>query len=255
MFLSGNADKEFAFNMINGDVWGKVAVDGSVFVRSFGFGTRLTCSGDAANQATLIASGADVDVTGEIQCGNLVTANTTTVTGVSFRNGQAIAGDITALTGLDLAAVASDLASASSSLCSAQGTAATVGAGNRITFAGSDSASQTFTITTAQLAAASWISFAFDDASAVQQVVVNVIGDDDVEFSGFDLNIGGVANGRMTWNVCSATSVSVSSFNFQGNLLAPLADVSLTNAQINGNVAARTLTGTGSGEVHLPQCP
>jgi hypothetical protein len=55
VFLSGNADRQFAFNMTNGDVWGKVAVDGSVFARSFGFGTRLTCSGDAANQATLIA--------------------------------------------------------------------------------------------------------------------------------------------------------------------------------------------------------
>ena len=120
MFLSGNADKEFAFNMTNGDVWGKVAVDGSVFARSFGFGTRLTCSGDAANQATLIAyvsttyffvsteseltnylhsSGSTVDVTGEIQCGNLVTPASTTVTGVSFRNGQAITGDITSITG------------------------------------------------------------------------------------------------------------------------------------------------------------
>ena len=49
--------------------------------------------------------------------------------------------------------------------------------------------------------------------------------------------------------------MSVSGFNFQGNLLAPSADVSLSNAQINGNVAARTLTSTGSGEVHLPQCP
>ena len=130
-----------------------------------------------------------------------------------------------------------------------------MGAGNRLTFAGSDSASQTFTITTAQLAAASWIRFAFADASAVEQVVINVVGNDAVEFSGFDVDIGGVANGRITWNVCSARSVSVSSFNFQGNVLAPLADVSLTNAQINGNVAARTLTGVGSGEVHLPQCP
>jgi choice-of-anchor A domain-containing protein len=91
--------------------------------------------------------------------------------------------------------------------------------------------------------------------SVVKQVVVNVVGSDAATFSGFDTNTGGLTSGQLTWNICSATSVSISSFNFQGNLLAPLADVSLTNAQINGNVAARTLVGTGSGEVHLPTCP
>jgi choice-of-anchor A domain-containing protein len=255
VFLSGNPANEFALNMINGDVWGKVAVDGSVRARSFGIGTRLTCTAAEASQATLIASGSTVDVTGEIQCGNLVTPASTAVTGLSFRNGKAITGDITAITGVDFDAIESALSSASSSLCSAAGTAATVGSGNGVTFTGSNSASQTFTITAAQLADASSIRFAFADASAVQQVVVNVVGSGTVDFSGFDTNLGGLANGRITWNICSATRVTVSAFNFQGNLLAPLADVVISNAQINGNVAARTLTSTGSGEVHLPQCP
>jgi choice-of-anchor A domain-containing protein len=130
-----------------------------------------------------------------------------------------------------------------------------VGSGNGVTFTGSNSSSQTFTITTAQLAAASSVRFAFPTASAVQQVVVNVVGSGVADFSGFDTNLGGLSNGRVTWNVCSATRVTISGFNFQGNLLAPLADVVISNAQINGNVAARTLTSTGSGEVHLPQCP
>ena len=102
---------------------------------------------------------------------------------------------------------------------------------------------------------ASSIRFAFSDASTVQQVVVNVVGTDATSFSGFDVNLGGLTSGQVTWNVCSSTSVNITNFNFQGNLLAPLADVVITNAQINGNVAARTLTGTGSGEVHTPQCP
>jgi choice-of-anchor A domain-containing protein len=183
-----------------------------------------------------------------------VTPNTTEVISLSFRNGQAITGDVLALTGIDFPAVAASLSAASSSLCSATGTAASVGSGNRITFAGSNSASQTFTITTAQLRTASWIGFTFTDASAVEQVVVNVVGTDAVTFSGFDVSLGGIANGRVTWNICSATSVSVSAFNLQGNLLAPLADVVISNTQINGNVAARTLVSRGSGEVHLPQC-
>jgi hypothetical protein len=55
VFLSGNPATEYTLNMTNGDVWGKVAVNGSVYARSFGVGTRLTCTAAEATQATLIA--------------------------------------------------------------------------------------------------------------------------------------------------------------------------------------------------------
>lgn len=244
--------------MTNGDVWGKVAVDGSVVARSFGFGTRIQCTADAANAATVIASGSSVSfANGAVDCGNLVTPASTTVSGVNFNNGQAVTGDIEALTGLNFADVSASLSSASNALCSAEGISASVGSGNRITLAStaSGAAQITFTLTTAQLASASWVRFAIADVASVEQIVVNLVGDDAVDFSGFDTDLGGVSNGLITWNVCSATSVTVTAFNFQGNLLAPTADVSLSNAQINGNVAARTLTGSGSGEVHTPVCP
>jgi choice-of-anchor A domain-containing protein len=257
VFLSGNPSVQYAFNLTNGDVWGKVAVAGSFFARNFGVGTRISCTGNASSDATLIVSGSAVDFTGAVDCGNLVTPATTTVRGVNFNNGKAVTGDIFALTGLNFSAVASSIASASSSLCSSSGgIAATVGSGNRITLGSTSSASQlTFTLTTAQLASASSIRFALSNVAAVEQIVVNVVGDGAVDFSGFDTDLGGLSNGVITWNICSATSVSISAFNFQGNLLAPLADVTLNNAQINGNVAARTLSGTGSGEVHAPVCP
>jgi hypothetical protein len=83
----------------------------------------------------------------------------------------------------------------------------------------------------------------------------------------------------ITWNICSATTVNINAFNFAGNLLAPLSDVIVGNAQVRepalwpfsssrtarrphhpssskqqivGNVVARSFTGTGGGEVHLP---
>jgi choice-of-anchor A domain-containing protein len=151
VFLSGNPANQFAFNLTNGDVWGTVAVDGSLFARNVGIGTRISCTGTATTQATVIVSGPTVDFTGEIQCGDLVTPNTTDVTGVSFRNGQAVTGDILTITGLDFAATESALASASSSLCGTNATSASVGSGNGVTFVGAGTTTQTFTITTAQL--------------------------------------------------------------------------------------------------------
>lgn len=94
----------------------------------------------------------------------------------------------------------------------------------------------------------------FNLGSPVQSVVVNVQGTR-VSFSGFQTETGGLASGLITWNFCSATSVTIRNFGFEGNLLAPLADVTVENAQIAGLVAARSLSGTGSGEVHLPTCP
>lgn len=250
----------FAFDLINGDVEGRTAVGGSVFASSFGFGTRITCGATQASQATLIATGSAVTVNGEIQCGNLVTPTTTVVApGLSFRNGRAITGDVLSLTGLDFAAVGASLSSASSTLCSSAGAIpATIGAGNRVTFTATNAQSQPiiFSITADQLASAT--AFTFNVGNPGATVVVNVLGGSSVTFSNFDAALNGLVSGRLTYNICSATTVNIAGFNFMGNLLAPLSDVTITRGQITGLVAARTLTspvGGNSGEVHLPNCP
>lgn len=191
---------------------------------------------------------------GQLSCGNLVAPAATNVTGISFANGQLITGDVSAITGINFTSIQSALSSNSSNFCSSQGVNATVGAGNRITFTGSNNFTQIFTINASVLASASAITFNFSNASAVGEVIVNVVGSN-VTFSGFDTNLGSLPAGLLTWNICSANNVSISSFNFRGNLLAPNASVTIGNAQIAGLVAARTLTGTGGGEVHLPTCP
>jgi len=130
-----------------------------------------------------------------------------------------------------------------------------VGSGGSVTLTTSLSGAVLFTVTTAQLNAATSLNFVYANASSITEVIVNVVGSGSLTLTNFQIFTGGVNSAFYTYNLCSATTLTITSFGLLGNLLAPFTDITINNGNINGNVVGLSLRGTGSGEVNLPTCP
>ncbi len=80
-------------------------------------------------------------------------------------------------------------------------------------------------------------------APAGSTVVVNVAGTA-TSFNGGSINISGVDSHSVIFNFNSATTLSISSFAFNGTILAPTANVTGSYGQLNGQLVANSLAGT-----------
>ena len=63
-------------------------------------------------------------------------------------------------------------------------------------------------------------------------------------FNGGSINITGTDTRNVIFNFGSATSLTLSSIGFNGTILAPLADITGTYGNVNGQVIANSLAGT-----------
>lgn len=257
VLLVGRPDVEFDFDMSNGQVEGRVAVNGGLRALGFGMGSRVVpCD---ASTAALVVDGAEsrINFQGGLQCGNLVaepSARVTALPGFNSGNNRLVRGDVFSLTGLDFMAEATRAQATADAVCSGGGVAATVSPWREITFQGSASApaQQSFVVQAADLNQASSARFVYAQPSAVESVVVAVMGGQvsGVSLSNFGINNGGVSGGRITFVVCDAPRVTLRGFGLEANLLAVDSQVTLENGQITGRIIAQTLT--GSGGIRLP---
>lgn len=104
-----------------------------------------------------------------------------------------------------------------------------------------------FNIDAASLLSQPYFSLAIN-AAAGAEVVINVSGSTAAFVNG-QVSLQGIDPSHVLYNFYEATTLSFASMNFQGTVLAPDADVSLTNGQLWGGLIADSLT--GNGEVHL----
>jgi hypothetical protein len=124
----------------------------------------------------------------------------------------------------------------------------------------------------------------FENQSGTSEVIINVMreaGDStaSLTFSNFGVDLGSSLSARsVLWNVCGGTDlIVIQSFELPGTetraetrahtlltrcwwccdtgaLLAAGADVTLQNAKVRGQVVARTLRGSGGGQIVNPPC-
>jgi choice-of-anchor A domain-containing protein len=123
----------------------------------------------------------------------------------------------------------------------ANGTTTTAWGG--ITLTGTDATLDVFNLSGAALSKANSLRI---DAPSTATIVVNIDGDSDsMKNFGFTL-MPGVDASNILYNFSTATSLSLSGINIQGSVLAPFAAVNFGNGQLNGNLIAYSLTGSGT---------
>jgi choice-of-anchor A domain-containing protein len=244
--------------MSNGQVEGRVAVNGGVRAIGFEMGSRVTPCDSSTPALVVGGSGAAqpiIDFVGGLQCGNLVadaTARVIALPGFNSGNNRLVRGDVFNLTGLDFDNEAVRAQATADAVCSGGGVSATVSLWREITFQqgapAAGATQQSFVVQAADLNQASSARFVFAQPSAVAKVVVAVQGGQasgGVSLTNFWINNGGVSGARITFVVCEAPRVTLRGFGLEANLLAVDSRVTLENGQITGRVIAQTLSGSG----------
>ena len=81
-------------------------------------------------------------------------------------------------------------------------------------------------------------------------VVVNVDGTSD-SMQNMSISLNGVDNQHVLYNFSQATSLTVNQIGVEGTILAPNANVTFTDGQINGTLIAQSVSGQGESHQHL----
>jgi hypothetical protein len=100
VFLLGGGSGNYTFDLINGDVEGRVASNGNFRAINFGVGSRLgSCN---ASTPTLVIGGAgsSINFSGGLQCGSLVTESSADIISLpGFANGELVQGSVSSIAG------------------------------------------------------------------------------------------------------------------------------------------------------------
>ena len=233
-----------AFNMHDTDAQGRLAVGGNATLRSYGVGTGIPNSHGTRDDLIV---GGNVNYTwGQVFNGNLVAGGTRTLTGVGIPNGTARQQSGVA----DFAGVQADL-TAKSALWGGLGPNGTV-ANNwgSLVLAGTNAKLNIFSLDASQLSGVYGLSIS---APPTSTVLINVTGTSVVmQYMGITLQ-GGLKAGHVLFNFPQATSLTLAGVGVQGSVLAPNAAVKFDNGQLNGDLIASSLCGTG--QLHnVPPC-
>ncbi|MCW1916070.1 choice-of-anchor A family protein [Luteolibacter sp. GHJ8] len=237
-------------NESNTDAEGRVAVAGNATLNGYGVGSSFSSSPSSAGNSLVV--GGNLVMNGEVQYGNLVHGGT-------LSGGFGVPrGSITHGSAVDFNTTNSYLLNASSywgGLASTGNTA--VQAWGGIYLSGSNSDLNIFTLSGAALASTNTLAI---DAPSGSTVLVNVTGDYSrmfqMGFSFWDINNDGrgtVSRQNVIYNFVDATSLDLGGVGIQGSILAPRATVNFNNGNIDGNLIAGNLFGSGEAHNYLFQ--
>jgi choice-of-anchor A domain-containing protein len=77
------------------------------------------------------------------------------------------------------------------------------------------------------------------NAPGTSTVIVNVSGKS-INWSNFGVSLGGIDRTKVLFNFYEATSITFTNIGLEGSLLAPTANLYLTNGSVNGNAIAQS---------------
>jgi choice-of-anchor A domain-containing protein len=230
VFVTGNLTQN------NTDVGGGVGVGGTATLSSWSAGAQLP---QAATRLDLLVAGNLSLTNGSTPNGAALYGGTATLSGTSF-----FGGIMQGASPISFSAEASSLAAASAAIGAIAPNGTETDSYGSITLTGTSSGVNVFSVTGSDLAAANGLTIT---APAGSTVVVNVTGTiDTAQNFGFTFN--GVTRENTLFNFYQATSLTLSGIGFDGTILAPLAAVSFNNGQLNGQIFAASLSGTGEVE-------
>jgi len=234
---------------VNADAHGRVAVGGNATLTGFGTASELPAAGAGD---TLIVGG-DLNYNGgQVFEGDVVVGGTV-ISAPSIRNGTLKSGN--PINFAEAEQFYQDYSTQLGNLA-ANGTVIKESWGE-LRLTGNSSDLNVFELGASDLASATSFHLNFDSNSTV---LVNVTGnpfalDSNNKISNFQMNLNGNPNGagadRVLFNFVDATVLKSENLSWQGSVLAPLADYNpFLNGHINGQVVAKSITGTSS-EFHI----
>jgi choice-of-anchor A domain-containing protein len=206
---------------------------------NYGVATGLDSSADADN--TLIAGQTLTTTNFQLYHGNAVAGTLALGSGSTILNGTSSAGSA-----LDFAAEQARLTGISSQLATQASNSTANFQYGGYTLAGSQATGlNIFDISGANLSSTNSFNLS---ATAASFVLINVDGTaNSFQNAGFSL-WGGITAEHILLNFSDATSLSFGGVGIYGTVLAPTANVSFSNGQLNGSLIALSML--GSGEFH-----
>jgi len=215
------------------DIQGKAVVCGSANLDSFSIGQHDP-GGDVlvARYHLGLNNGS---VYGDAAYGSSYYANNTTYLGGAPRQD----------TPVDCDAAETELEAASASIAALPANGVTVvQSWGGVELTGTDSLLSVFDLTCDALGAASSVSIT---AAAGSTVVVNVTGAD-CDISNMGMTLSGPTSTEVLFNFPDATSLNISGVGVLGSVLAPNADATFSNGNLDGTLVVASLS--GNGELH-----
>jgi choice-of-anchor A domain-containing protein/uncharacterized repeat protein (TIGR01451 family) len=219
------------------DSEGRVAAGGDVRLTGYGIGSALPNS--AGQRDDLVVGGRLTYDQGQVFNGNIVYGGTGVLQNVGLPNGTARQG-----APVDFAAARTQLDALSAAFAglAANGTAADTYGTLRL--AGADPILDVFSLSAGELASANGLNIT---APTGATVLVNVSGAA-AQMQYFGMTVSGTDQQHVLFNFPDAASLTMAGISVQGSVLAPGADVTFSNGNLEGTLVAGTLT--GSGEFH-----
>ncbi|MBK1833834.1 choice-of-anchor A family protein [Roseibacillus ishigakijimensis] len=234
--------------LTNVDSEGRVAVGGQANLTNFGIGSTFQGRAASAGDSLIVAGnlnyrGGEVHYGNAYYGGNLISAP-------AIPNGTLNQGNP-----LDFASAQSHLTRSSTYWSGLTANGATNDNYGGINLIGTDPDLNIFEVSGQMLSSAWGVTI---DAPAGSTVLVNVNGADNqfknlgISFSDINGDNTGTTNREhVLYNFFESSTLRIESISVQGSLLAPHADVAFNNGNLEGNLIANTVTGTGEAHDYL----
>jgi len=233
-------------DVYNVDAHGRIAVGGNATLENFGVASQLPANG--AGDTLVVGGNLNYKTSGQVFAGDVVVGGTATLDtpSVNIKNGQLKSGNPIAF-----GAAEQFYKNYSAQLGNLTTNGTVQNNSNTLNLTGSSSDLNVFELDASVFANAKGLNLSFDSNSTV---LVNVTGNPFDLQNGFQINLNGDPNGadanRVLFNFVDATQLNSTGFSWQGSVLAPLAEYNeFSNGHINGQMIARSIT--GSGEYHI----
>jgi len=224
----------------NTDIEGRVAAGGNINFQNFGVGVRLTNSNGTRDD--LVAGGSLTYTNGSVYNGNVVYGTTKSLNGVSVLNGTVRQGQP-----INFANEQTSLRNRSQAWGGLSANGTTVYEYGAVKLSGTNTTLNIFTVDGAQLNNANGLNI---NVPASSSVLINITGTNN-RMQNFETFLTNVDQTKIVYNFYQATSFSLSGIGIKGTILAPFADVSFSNGQINGTLIGNSLIGGGESH-HYP---
>ncbi len=214
------------------DTEGRLAVGGNANLTGYGVGNKVSPAGGNV----LVVGGSLTANSGQLYNGTGVYGTTATT--------SSFTGSLSKGSPVNFSAAQSYLTGLSGQLA---GTSSNGNYNNHygtLQFVGTDANLNTFAVSGTAVSSANGIQITAPNSSTV---VIN-IGGTTVDFRNFGFTINNTDKQHVIYNFYQATTLNISGISVQGSILAPLADVSFGNGNIEGTLIAKSMS--GSGEFH-----
>jgi len=220
------------------DALGRVAAAGDVTLSGYGVALEET---ELTDEYALISGGSISHTYGSVYYGNVAYGNTYNATGVSILNGEAIQD-----TPIDFTTAEVYLKRLSAYLESLEASGEVINEYGKVIFTGVDAEINIFTITTAEMESAHTLDLRIPEGSTA---VINVEGTATSVMNKGMTETFNAQKQNVLFNFPNQTELTIQSIGLKGSVLAPYAALTFQWGNIEGNIIAASVY--GSGESHL----